>query len=139
MAYSRPGVYISERLLPATLPAGVSADAAGAVVAAFAQGPEDVTLVTSWYEFTKYFGGYNASYPATFQVGSFFANGGRELYVQRLLSTNAVKAEVDLVDSGSAAQVNVQSKNAFPSDVFAPRIFSNNYDQHDKEEAHQRE
>lgn len=112
MAYSRPGVYISERLLPAALPAGVSADAAGAVVARFAQGPEDVTLVTSWYEFTKYFGGYNASYPATFQVGSFFANGGRELYVQRLLSTNAVKADTDLVDSGSAAQVNVQSKNA---------------------------
>lgn len=112
MAYSRPGVYISERLLPATLPAGVSADAAGAVVANFAQGPEDVTLVTSWYEFTKNFGGYNASYPATFQVGSFFTNGGRELYVQRLLSTNAVKADTDLVDSGSAAQVNVQAKNA---------------------------
>jgi uncharacterized protein len=112
MAYSRPGVYISERLLPAALPAGVSADAAGAVVAAFAQGPEDVTLVTSWYEFTKYFGGYNASYPATFQVGSFFTNGGRELYVQRLLASNAVKADADLVDSGSAAQVNVQSKNA---------------------------
>ena len=112
MAYSRPGVYISERLLPAVLPAGVSADAAGAVVAAFAQGPEDVTLVTSWYEFTKYFGGYNASYPATFQVGSFFSNGGRELYVQRVLASNAVKAGTDLVDSGSAAQVAIDSKNA---------------------------
>lgn len=112
MAYSRPGVYISERLLPAVLPAGVSADAAGAVVASFAQGPEDVTLVTSWYEFTKYFGGYNASYPATFQVGSFFSNGGRELYVQRVLASDAVKADTDLVDSGGAAQVNVESKNA---------------------------
>ena len=112
MAYSRPGVYISERLLPAALPAGVSADAAGAVVASFAQGSEDVTLVTSWYEFTKYFGGYNASYPATFQVGSFFANGGRELYVQRVLASNAAKADVDLVDSGGAAKVNIQSKNA---------------------------
>ena len=61
MAYSRPGVYISERLLPATLPGGVTADAAGAVVASFAQGPETVTLVSSWYEFTKIFGGYNAS------------------------------------------------------------------------------
>jgi len=112
MAYARPGVYISERVLPAPLPAGVSADAAGAIVAAFAQGPEDVTLVTSWYEFTKYFGGYNASYPATFQVGSFFTNGGRELYVQRILASNAVKADVDFVDSGSAAQVTVQAKNS---------------------------
>jgi phage tail sheath protein FI len=112
MAYARPGVYISERLLPATIPAGVTANAAGAVVAAFAQGPEAVTLVTSWYEFTKYFGGYNASYPATFQVGSFFQNGGRELYVKRILASNAVKADIDFVDSGSAAQVNVEAKNA---------------------------
>lgn len=112
MSFSRPGVYITERLLPATIPQGPSADAAGAVVAPFAQGPETVTRVTSWYDFTKYFGGYNASYPATFQVAAFFQNGGRELYVQRLLASNAVKADTDLVDSGSAAQVNIQSKNA---------------------------
>jgi hypothetical protein len=112
MAYSRPGVYISERLLPAVLPTGVTANAAGAVVAPFAQGPESVTLVTSWYEFTKNFGGYNASYPATFQVGSFFANGGRELYVQRLLASDADAASVDLLTSGSAVVATVTSKNA---------------------------
>jgi hypothetical protein len=112
MAYSRPGVYISERLLPAPLPAGVSANAAGAVVAPFAQGPEAVTLVTSWYEFTKNFGGYNASYPATFQVGAFFQNGGRELYVQRLLSSNALKATVEITNSGSQPVFVVNAKNA---------------------------
>lgn len=112
MAYARPGVYISERLLPATIPAGVTANAAGAVVAPFAQGPETVTLVTSWYEFTKSFGGYNASYPATFQVGSFFQNGGRELYVQRLLASNAVKASVDILTSGDDVVAKVTSKNA---------------------------
>ena len=112
MAYSRPGVYISERLLPPVLPSGVTANAAGAVVAPFAQGPETVTLVNSWYEFTKYFGGYNASYPATFQVGSFFANGGRELYVQRLLAANAVAASRNLTDGGGATAATVTSKNA---------------------------
>ena len=112
MAYSRPGVYISERLLPAVLPSGVTANAAGAVVAPFAQGPETVTLVNSWYEFTKYFGGYNASYPATFQVGAFFQNGGRELYVQRLLATNAVAAFRNLTDGGGATAATVTSKNA---------------------------
>ena len=112
MAYSRPGVYISERLLPPVIPNGVTANAAGAVVAPFAQGPETVTLVSSWYEFTKYFGGYNASYPATFQVGSFFANGGRELYVQRLLAANAVAAARNLTDGGNTARVTVTSKNA---------------------------
>ena len=112
MAYSRPGVYISERLLPPVLPSGVTANAAGAVVAPFAQGPETVTLVNSWYEFTKYFGGYNASYPATFQIGSFFANGGRELYVQRLLAANAVAASRNLTDGGGATAATVTSKNA---------------------------
>jgi len=112
MAYSRPGVYITERLLPPVLPAGVTANAAGAVVAPFAQGPEAVTLVTSWYDFTKNFGGYNASYPATFQVGSFFANGGRELYVQRLLAANAASADVDVVTSSSAVVATITSKNA---------------------------
>jgi hypothetical protein len=112
MAYSRPGVYISERLLPAPLPGGVTANAAGAVVAPLAQGPEAVTLVSSWYEFTKNFGGYNASYPATFQVGSFFANGGRELYVKRLLADDADAANVNLLTSGSLVVATVTSKNA---------------------------
>jgi len=112
MAYSRPGVYISERLLPAPLPGGVTANAAGAVVAPLAQGPEAVTLVSSWYEFTKNFGGYNASYPATFQVGSFFANGGRELYVKRLLADDADAASVNLLTSGDLVVATVTSKNA---------------------------
>ena len=112
MAYSRPGVYISERLLPPALPGGVTANAAGAVVAPFAQGPEAVTLVNSWYEFTKYFGGYNASYPATFQVGAYFSNGGKELYVKRLLADDAVAASVDLLTSGSAVVATVTAKNA---------------------------
>ena len=112
MAYSRPGVYISERLLPAPLTGGVTANAGGAVVAPFAQGPEAVTLVNSWYEFTKNFGGYNASFPATFQVGAFFANGGRELYVKRLLSTDASNAGVELITSGEATVAVVVAKNA---------------------------
>ena len=111
MAYSRPGVYISERLLPAPLPSGVTANAAGAVVAPFAQGPESVTLVSSWYEFTKNFGGYNSSYPATFGVAAFFNNGGRELYVQRLLASDADPASVDVVTSGDLTIATVTSKN----------------------------
>ena len=112
MAYSRPGVYISERLLTAPLTGGVTANAGGAVVAPFAQGPEAVTLVTSWYEFTKNFGGYNASYPATFQVGAFFQNGGRELYVQRLLADDADAAAVNVVNSGAASTMTITAKNA---------------------------
>lgn len=112
MAYARPGVYITERLLPPVLQNGATADAAGAIVATFAQGPETVTLVRSWYEFTSYFGGYNASYPATFQVAQFFNNGGRELYVRRLLHSDAVTASATLLNSSSATVATVTSKNA---------------------------
>jgi len=111
MAYSRPGVYISERLLTAPVAGGVTADAAGAIVAPLAQGPEAVTLVNSWYEFAKNFGGYNASYPATFEIASFFNNGGRELYVKRLLSSDADPASVDVETSGGATVFTATSKN----------------------------
>jgi len=92
--YSRPGVYISERVLPAPVAASASANAAGAVVGTFASGPTTTTLVSSWYEFTKYFGGYNATYPATFQVGAFFKNGGRDLYVKRIVASDATAATI---------------------------------------------
>lgn len=111
MAYSRPGVYISERLLPAPIGAGASANAAGAVAAPFAQGPESVTLVNSWYEFTKYFGGYNAAFPSSFGVAQFFNNGGRELYVKRILASNAVAASVNVQTSGSVTVVTATAKN----------------------------
>lgn len=111
MAYGRPGVYISERLLPAPLAGGVSANAAGAIVAPFAQGPEAVTLVSSWYEFVQNFGGYNALFPSTFGVSLFFQNGGRELYVKRLLAADAVAATVNIVTSTSTVVATVTSKN----------------------------
>lgn len=111
MAYSRPGVYISERLLPAPIGAGASANAAGAIAASFAQGPESVTLVNSWYEFTKYFGGYNAAFPCTFGVAQFFNNGGRELYVKRVLNASATSATVNVQTAGAVTVFTATSKN----------------------------
>ena len=96
--YNRPGVYVNELPLGAAPINGVSsATAAGAVLGAFPQGPDTVTLVTSWYDFVKKFGGYNKQYPATFSIASFFKNGGTELYVKRVLPTAAKKvAKADI-------------------------------------------
>ena len=105
MTYSRPGVYITERLLPAPLVTTGTANAAGATFGTFAQGPETVTLVTSWYDFVKKFGGYDVAYPATFGVGQFFYNGGSELYVRRVLASNAVAADVDIPAADDEANV----------------------------------
>lgn len=113
MTYGRPGVYISERLLPAPIATLGTANAAGAVIGTFAQGPEDVTIVTSWYDFVKKFGGYNAAFPATFGVGAFFQNGGSELYVRRVLPADAAKADFAIAPAtGSTPVGTVTAKNA---------------------------
>jgi len=113
MAYSRPGVYINERLLSDTQLVTGTANAAGAAIGAFAQGPSSATLVTSWYDFVKKFGGYNASFPATFGVGQFFQNGGSELYVKRVLSSGAAVSSATIKDTAAspATIVTVTSKN----------------------------
>ena len=112
MTYSRPGVYINERQLPATIATTGTANAAGAVLGEFAQGPEAVTLVTSWYDFVQKFGGYNASYPATFGVGLYFQNGGSELYVKRVLAANAAQAAVTIAPAtGSTSLGTITAKN----------------------------
>ena len=111
MAYSRPGVYITERLIEAPVNAGATANAAGAVVAPFARGPETVTRVTSAYEFSKVYGPMSVSYPATFGVNAFFQNGGTELYVRRVLHSDATAATVNLLTSGSAVVATITAKH----------------------------
>lgn len=111
--YGRPGVYITERLLPAPIAVTGTAEAAGACIGDFAKGTTDVTLVTSWYDFVQKFGGYNASYPATFGVGQFFQNGGAELYVRRVLADDSVAASVSIAPaSGETAVGSITARSA---------------------------
>lgn len=105
MTYGRPGVYVNETLIPAPVEASGSAQAAGAAIGAFPQGPTGLTLVKSWGNFVAQFGGFNTSYPATYGVHQFFSNGGTELYVKRVLHT---------VQTGSEAVAAVASV-ALPS------------------------
>lgn len=112
--YSRPGVYLNELPLAAgPINGAAAATSAGAVIAAFAQGPETVTRVTSWYDFSKRFGGYNKKFPSTFGVASFFKNGGTELYVRRVLpaSASAASVAVPVNHSGSGNLVTIEAKN----------------------------
>jgi len=111
MTTGRPGVFISERTLPAPIASFGTANAAGAVIAPFEKGPSTVTLVASWYDFAKKFGGYNTSFPATFNVSQFFKNGGTELYVRRVLHSDASAAAVILENSAEANLGTFTSKN----------------------------
>jgi phage tail sheath protein FI len=113
MTYGRPGVYVNEALLPAPVASIGGSSAAGAAIGAFEMGPTTLTLVTSWYDFAKKFGGFNAKFPATFGVNQFFVNGGTELYVKRVLSTSATAAEVNVpksVGMGDVATITALNK-----------------------------
>jgi len=107
MTYGRPGVYINETLINAPIVSSGIANAAGAAVGVFPQGPTALTLVTSWYDFVKKFGGFNISYPATFGVNQFFANGGTELYVKRVVaaSTLTSKASASLPPASGSTSI----------------------------------
>jgi phage tail sheath protein FI len=97
--YNRPGVYLNELpLAAAPVNLAATANAAGAVIAAFERGSDQITKVTSWYDFTQQFGGYNAKYPATFSIGSFFKNGGSELYVKRIFPASSKKVAKSAVN-----------------------------------------
>lgn len=116
--YNRPGVYVNELpLAAAPVNGAAAATSAGAVLGAFPQGPDVITKVTSWYDFTKKFGGYNKAYPASFSVGSFFKNGGTELYVKRILPAAAKKVAKVNIPSEPIPHTGVISKVAIASGV----------------------
>jgi len=95
----RPGIYVTETVLPTPLPAFSSTAAAGAMIATLPSGPETPTLITSWYQFSRVFGPLDGSYDSTFAANLFFRSGGRELYVVRAVRPSAVAASVDVVSS----------------------------------------
>src|SRR5580693_790674 len=83
--FTYPGVYIEE------LPSGVHAITGVATsIAAFVgwadQGPTgQATLVESWSDYQAQFGGLDARSYLGYAVNEFFANGGQQAYIVRLV------------------------------------------------------
>ena len=97
--YSRPGVFIQEVELPQAVTLADSGNAIGAFVGPLAKGPSvNPVLLNSWTDFTKTFGALEDAYPTTWAAYNFFANGGRQLYVKRVVGTGAAQAQVTLTD-----------------------------------------
>ena len=104
--YSRPGVFIQEVDLPQTIELPDNGNAVGGFAGTLAKGPSNVpVLLASWIDFVKTFGGLSDSYPTTWAAYNFFANGGRNLYVKRVVGASAVKATVTLVDRSTVPGV----------------------------------
>src|SRR6266481_4356624 len=90
-----PGVYIEE------IPSGVHTITGVATsIAAFAgwapQGPTDkATLIQSWMDYQRIFGGLYPGAMLGYSVNQFFANGGQQAYIIRL--SNSPQATVTIL------------------------------------------
>jgi uncharacterized protein len=91
-----PGVYIEE------LPSGVHTITGVATsIAAFIgwapQGPTaEATLILSWADFQRQFGGLDSRSLLGYSVNQFFLNGGQQAYVVRLVDGTAKTASVTI-------------------------------------------
>ena len=118
MTYQRPGVYINTSLTPLTPGASAPGQSTAAFVGVHTQGPTEPTLVTSWTEFTKLYGGFgNTKNYLPFAVWQYFANNGNQCYVVRASASDAVAATDTLNDRdlGSGAILPPTDVAAAPS------------------------
>jgi hypothetical protein len=103
-AYARPGVYVNEAALKATVinrPGRTTASFVGQST----RGPiGKPVLISSWSSFTNTFGDINASYELGYSMYQFFSNGGVDCYVVRVLtaSTTANTASLLALTHGSS-------------------------------------
>src|SRR5688572_14942786 len=111
--YLAPGVYVEEIDTGSKPIEGVSTSTAG-MVGITERGPVDVPIrLSSYGEFTRWFGerlnaaefGEDSFLP--YAVDGFFTNGGRRLYLTRVIDTaGAVAASSQLFDRGTALSAN---------------------------------
>lgn len=100
MAIQRPGVYVQETLNPVAPVVGPASDTVAAFIGPNDKGFATPTLVTSWNQYVSTFGSWNstASNALPLAVYLFFANGGSQAYVSRVLGTGALAATRTLTD-----------------------------------------
>ena len=116
--YLAPGVFVEEVPSGSKPIAGVSTSTIG-MVGMTARGPVDrPTLVTSYGDFTRAFGGllngavYTANRDAlAFAVQGAFDNGAGRIYVNRIIGPNATYAAVDLFGDETQAPATTALSN----------------------------
>jgi hypothetical protein len=89
MAYDRPGVYVRETPFTSNVTPRAATTAA-AFVGYAERGPGSATLITSWNDYKAKYGEISNTYDLGYAVYHYFANGGRDAYVSRVLDSTAV-------------------------------------------------
>lgn len=105
--YSTPGVYVNEGTL-ASLTPSVGGGTAAVFFGAAERGPETATLITDWSTYKKTYGDLKNAYDLGYAVYHFFANGGRNCYVVRVVGTyDTVGGTADSVTPDAASSLDV--------------------------------
>ena len=123
--YLRPGVYVQETLNPTPQTVGANSTSVAAFVGVNDRGPtSQATLISSWSQYTSLYGTWNstASNDLPLAVYMFFANGGSQCYVTRVVHADAVAASKvvnDRTADGGAPtlQINATSQGAWGNNI----------------------
>lgn len=103
--YNRPGVYLEEVASSVALSSTPTATVA-TFIGTFVKGPTVPTLVSSWNQFTSLYGdiGANATtQDAATAVYLFFANGGSQCYIDRIVASDSAKSTVAIKGNTTVA------------------------------------
>lgn len=94
--FQRPGVYVTEQLLPLPTPQTAPGTAVAAFVGTHNAGPSAPTSVSSWSQFLNLYRGFGTGADfLPYQVYQYFANGGGRAWILRAVSSDAVAASTN--------------------------------------------
>lgn len=119
MAYSQPGVYITEGPFSTTTPVGPTVTPT-AFLGTVARGPEVPTRIDSWNQYKTLYGDLTNASHLGYAIYHFFANGGRTAYINRITAALAVKAK----SAGVAGTINGSAVNPAAGGLFEFRAKS---------------
>jgi phage tail sheath protein FI len=91
MAFERPGVYVREVPSQTQITPQNTATAAAFVGTAL-RGPNSPILINSWSAYVSNFGPLSNDYELGYAVYNYFANGGRDAYVTRVVGNSIAAA-----------------------------------------------
>jgi uncharacterized protein len=121
--YLAPGVYIEEVDSGSRAIEGVSTSTAG-FVGETERGPTRTTLVTSWTDYVRRYGGFidqppfsRAHHFLPYGVRGFFENGGKRLVIARVTARSAQTAAVTLVGEPGAVQLRALGPGSWGNNV----------------------
>lgn len=120
---SRPGVFISESIVPLSGNNSVPGEAVGCFAAAYNRGPTVPTFVSSWSQYTQLYGNFNVVTGTNYlpyAVYQYFNNGGSGCFVLGIPNTDATTASLVLVD------VNSPTDNVITVNAISPGAWGNN-------------